>query len=74
MWGGGAEEHGEDVQFDELTQWEQKSEEPEGKWDRVGWAMGRKKIVDKSREAGESRLQQCGWSQVEGLWAGSTEG
>lgn len=38
MWGGGAEEHGEDVQFDELTQWEQKSEEPEGKWDRVGWA------------------------------------
>ena len=43
-------------------------------WDRVGWAMGRKKIVDKSREAGESRLQQCGWSQVEGLWAGSTEG
>lgn len=38
MWGGGTEEHGEDVQFDELTQWGQKVEEAEGKWDRVEWA------------------------------------
>lgn len=30
----------------------------------VGWATGRKKIVDKSREAGRKQTQQCGWSQV----------
>ena len=38
MWRGGSEEHREDVQIDELTQWEQKREGAEGKWDRVGWA------------------------------------